>query len=135
MADAHATLSPRAEKVIAALLSEQSIEDAAHISGIGARTIHRWLREDDAFQYAYRRARRKVVEQAQAQIQKATGRAVATLLAVMDDELAPPGAKVSAARTILEHAIRAVEIDDLTARIEALEALQEVSLNDVHQAR
>lgn len=123
----HEGLSRKAEEAIAALLTAETVEHAAQQAGVGYRTLHRWLREDVEFQAAYRSARRVVVSQAQAQIQKATGRAVATLLAVMDDELAPPGAKVSAARTILEHAIRAVEIDDLTARIEALEQAQKVT--------
>lgn len=64
-------------------------------------------------------ARRQVV--AQAQLQRATGKAVMTLIAVMDDPEAPHAAKVTAARTILEQAIRAIELDDLEARIQALE--------------
>lgn len=131
----HLGLSRKAEEAIAALLTVASIEEAAQQAGIGFRTLHRWIREDADFQHAYRLARREVVHQAQAQIQKATGRAVATLIAVMDDPLAPPGAKVTAARVILEQAIRAIEIDDLESRIIALEAAQKASSNGTHQAR
>jgi len=131
----HEGLSRKAEEAIAALLTAETVEHAAQQAGIGYRTLHRWLREDADFQHAYRRARREVVHQAQAQIQKATGRAVATLIAVMDDPLAPPGAKVTAARVILEQAIRAIELDELEARITALEQAQKASLNGAHQAR
>jgi hypothetical protein len=127
-------LSRRAEEAIAALLTAETVEQAAQHAGIGYRTLHRWLREDIAFQQAYLHARREVVHQAQAQIQKATGRAVATLLAVMDDPLTPPGAKVTAARVILEHAIKAIELNDLEARIVALEQAQKVSRNGTHRA-
>jgi len=41
---------------------------------------------------------------------------------VMQDPEAPAGTKVSAARTILETAVKAVELEDLEARIAALEA-------------
>lgn len=131
----HVGLSRKAEEAIAALLTAETVEHAAQQAGIGYRTLHRWLREDTDFQQAYRLARREVVHQAQAQIQKATGKAVATLLAVMDDPLAPPGAKVTAARVILEQAVRAIELDDLEARIAALEQVQKVSLNGAHSAR
>jgi tRNA A37 N6-isopentenylltransferase MiaA len=131
----HGGLSRKAEEAIAALLTAENVEHAAQQAGIGYRTLHRWLREDADFQQAYRLARREVVHQAQAQIQKATGRAVATLIAVMDDPLAPPGAKVTAARVILEQAVRAIELDDLEARIAALEQVQKASFNGAHSAR
>jgi hypothetical protein len=65
-----------------------------------------------------------VVQQAVVQVQHATGTAVHTLLTVMQDANAPASAKVSAAKTILETAIKAVELEDLEARIAALEMQQ-----------
>src|SRR5262245_58621371 len=129
MANGQPTVHRKAEQAISALLSASSVEEAAQQAGIGGRTLHRWLREDEKFQQAYRVARREVVKQAQAQLQRATGQAVATLLAVMDDPLAMPSAKVSAAKTVLDFALRAVEIDDLEARVVALEAAQGASRN------
>jgi hypothetical protein len=41
----------------------------------------------------------------------------------MANETTKPVVRVSAARTVLELAIKAVEIDDLQARLEALERL------------
>ena len=84
-------------------------------------TAWRWLK-DATFQAAYREARRAVVQQAITQVQHATGEAVETLRAVMQDSEAPASAKVSAAKTILETAVKAVELEDLEARIAALEA-------------
>jgi hypothetical protein len=129
MTDPHTTLTPRAERVIGALLVEQTLEQAALKTGVSARTIYRWLAEDEEFQRAYRLAKRRVVEQAQVQLQKATGQAVKTLLEVMLDPIAQPSSKVAAARTVLEYAIKAVEIDDLEARIEALERVSKIGRN------
>jgi hypothetical protein len=42
----------------------------------------------------------------------------------MQDAEAPASARVSAAKTILETAVKAVEIEDLEARIMALETQQ-----------
>jgi hypothetical protein len=115
-------LTPRQEQSITALLVQGSLQAAAAASGINEKMLRRWLREDAAFQMAYRDARRQVVQQAIVQVQQATGEAVETLRKVMQAADAPASAKVSAAKTILETAVKAVEVEDLEARIAALEA-------------
>jgi hypothetical protein len=75
-------------------------------------------------QATYREARHAVVQHAIVQVQQATGEAVETLRKVMQAADTPASAKVSAAKTILETAIKAVELEDLEARIVALEAAQ-----------
>ena len=114
-------LSRKQDTFISALLTTPTLADAAHTVGIGEVTAWRWLKEPTV-QTAYREVRRAVVTQAIAQVQRATGEAVETLRAVMQDPEAPASAKVSAARTILETAVKAVELEDLEARIAALEA-------------
>ena len=116
-------LSRKQEALISALLTTPTLADAAHTAGIGEVTAWRWLK-DATFQAAYREARRQVVQQAIVQVQQATGEAVATLRQVMQAAEAPASAKVSAAKTILETAVKAVELEDLEARIVALEAAQ-----------
>jgi phage terminase small subunit len=115
-----ATLTRRQEAFIAALLSCPTIAHAARMAGIAEVTAGRWLK-DHSFQAAYREARRQVVQQAIVQVQHATGTAVQTLVAVMQDNESPSNARVTAARTILEMAIRTVEFEDLESRIVALE--------------
>jgi len=114
-------LSRKQEALISALLTAPRLADAAQTAGIGEVTAWRWLKQE-AFQTAYREARRAVVQYAIVQVQHATGTAVQTLLAVMQDANAPASAKVSAAKTILETAVKAVELEDLEVRIAALEA-------------
>jgi hypothetical protein len=104
------------------LLLAPTLADAAHTAGIGEVTAWRWLKEAD-FQAAYREARRAVVQQAITQVQRATGEAVETLRSVMQDAEAPASAKVSAAKAILETAVKAVELEDLEARLAALEEI------------
>ena len=114
-------LSRKQEQTIAALLTCDSITAAAASCGVAVATLHRWLK-DEGFQTAYREARRAVVQQAIVQVQGATGEAVKTLRAVMQDADAPASARVSAAKAILETAVKAVELEDLEARIAVLEA-------------
>ena len=119
-------LSRKHEQAIAALLTCDSITAAAAACGIAEATLHRWLKDKSAFQAAYREARRAVVQFAVVQVQRATAEAVETLRAVMHDSASPASARVSAAKTILDTAIKAVELEDLEARIVALEAAQKV---------
>lgn len=114
-------LSRKQELAISALLTCPTILAAAQQCGLSEVTLYRWLK-DTGFQSAYRDARREVVRQAIAQVQQATGQAVQTLQAVMQDTDAPASARVAAARTVLETALKAVELEDLDARLTALEA-------------
>jgi len=113
-------LTRKQEALISALLTAPSLAAAAQTAGIGEVTAWRWLKEP-TFQTAYRDARRAVVQQAITQVQQATGEAVETLRTVMQDPEAPASAKVSAAKNILDMAVKAVELEDLEARIAALE--------------
>jgi hypothetical protein len=89
-------------------------------ASISEPTLWRWLQRED-FQTAYRQARREAVSQAVAYLQRVAGEAVDTLSTVMLDAQKPTSARVSAARAVLDLAIRGVEIEDLEARIQALE--------------
>src|SRR5215831_5264512 len=113
-------LSRKQEALISALLTAPTLADAAQTAGIGEVTAWRWLKEP-TFQTAYRDARRAVVQQAITQVQQATGEAVEVLRTVMHDPETPASVKVGAAKTILEIAVKAVELEDLEARITALE--------------
>jgi uncharacterized protein YggE len=117
-----AELTRKQGEAIAALLSGPTITDAAKRAGVGERTLFRWLQQDAAFQQAYREARRQAVQHAIAQIQQVASTAVKTLGAIMKSTKAPSGSRVSAARAVLEMALKGVELEDLEARIAALEA-------------
>lgn len=76
------------EEAIAALLTSRNIEEAARACGIGYKTLLRWL-EIPEFHHRYLEARRKVVHQATARLQHATGAASVTLLKLMTDPNVP----------------------------------------------
>lgn len=115
------TLNARQEKALAALLSCSTVEQAAEVAGVGITTLRRYLHEPE-FLAAYRDARRDIVNHATTQLQRACGVAVVTLVQVAGDVEATAGARVSAARAILETSIKAVEIDDLAARLDEVES-------------
>ena len=114
-------LTPNQEKAVVGLINETSIAAAARASGVGQRTLQTWM-TDDAFMRFYRRARREAFNQAIALTQRYASLAVTTLAKVMADPNAPHTAKVSAASAMLRFGREAIELDDLAARVETLEA-------------
>ena len=106
------------DRAVAALLTESSIGAAAKVAGVSESTLLRWLQELD-FKARYRAARRDAVEHAVSQLQRATVEAVEALRRNLTSGV--PSTEISAAKTILDNAIRGVELTDLAARIEELE--------------
>jgi transposase-like protein len=103
---------------VSALLSQPSITAAAKTCGVDESTLRRWLRKPK-FLALYRNARRQVVEAAIARLQTVTAAAVATLEKNLSCK--NPAVEIRAAATILDLALRGVELDDLVTRIEGLE--------------
>ena len=110
------------EAVVAALLSQSTVEGAAKATGVGATTIYRWL-QDAEFLSMFRAARRRALDRATARLAAVSVEAVEVLREVMQDGDAPPNARVSAARAVLDAATKTAETEDLSARVAELERL------------
>ncbi len=104
-----------------ALLSCDTIAEAAVACATSESAIYRYL-QDDAFKSHLRRARAEIVECAIGHLQRDCEIAARTLRAVCEDREAAASARVSAAKAILESAIKGVELQDVAARLDALEA-------------
>ena len=114
-------LGHKRESAVAALLTSRNVDEAAQAVGIGATTLWRWLNGPE-FQKAPAEARRAAHSQSLARLQQATGAAVSTLLKVMVDPNTPASTKVRAADSVLDHSAKAIELEDIEARVAALEA-------------
>jgi hypothetical protein len=108
------------EEAIAALLTNRNLEEAAKSIGIGANTLLRWMKVPE-FQTAYREARRNAFSQAVAKLQQASTAAATTLLKVMLDQSSPASVRVRAAECVLNHSLKAIEVEDIEARVAILE--------------
>jgi hypothetical protein len=84
------------------------------------------LREPD-FSAAYRQAKRDAFSQAIARLQTMTTAAVSTSGKVMVDQTAPAASRVRAASGVLDFAAKGIEIEDLEARLAALEQAAEAT--------
>jgi hypothetical protein len=108
------------EEAVAALLTQRNLEEAAKSIGISTRTMLRWMKEPE-FQAAYREARRAAYGQAIARLQQAMPLAVQTMLKVLVDPATPASVRVRAAEVVANHSYKAIEIEDVEARVTALE--------------
>ena len=113
-------LSRNQERAISALLVHPTMSKAASAVGIGEVTLWRWMQIPE-FKEQYRLARRGAVSQAVGHLQGACSAAVVALTDVFQDANSPASSRVSAARTVLEMALKGVELEDLAVRVEELE--------------
>jgi hypothetical protein len=111
----------RLDQFIAAMLKHRTVEAAATVAGIAASTAHRWLKDPEVIQ-RLAAARRDAMNRAMARLQEAASGAVDCLCQVQQ-EGESESARVSAARCILEQALRAVELGDIAERLSKLEAI------------
>jgi hypothetical protein len=114
------------DEAVAAMLTQRNTEEAARSVGISTATLMRWQKTPE-FEAAYRQARRDAVRQSVARLQQGTSAAATTLLKTLIDASTPASVKVRAAEAILNHANKAIELEDIEVRVMALERAAEIA--------
>jgi hypothetical protein len=109
----------RWESAVAALLTEPSVEAAAAAAGISYRTLKAWLTLPE-FRRLYQDARRRVVDDAVAGVQKLCARAVEALGRNLECDR--PAVEIRAAVAVLNETYRGMELLDLESELAALRA-------------
>lgn len=115
-------ITARQQRAITALLGAPSVAQAAVDAGVGERTLHRWLKRDEAFRDALRQAQDQAMDAAVSRLVGAAPGAADVLAEIADDSAAPSSARVSAARAILESVQRFSDLRDVVARLAVLES-------------
>jgi hypothetical protein len=110
----------RKELAIASLLASGTLAEAAAKCRIAQSTLRRWL-ENREFSRRYQLERSRMLEGAVNTLRREATSAAETLATISSDTNAPPSARVSAARSLLELVLRAAELQDVEERIAALE--------------
>ncbi len=115
-----AKFARKQEEAIAALLTHRTVEEAAQAIGVAHKTLWRWMKVPE-FDEKYREARRLAYGQCIARLQHGSSAAASTLLKIMVDVNAPASCRLRAADSVLNHTAKAIEIQDIEARVAALE--------------
>ena len=111
-------LSPRQEAALPVIAAAPTIAQAARLSKIGRRTLHRWL-QDPEFQEQLAKLQRQAADLAKGHLQSLTLQAALRLGEFLDDP--KPEVSLRAARAVLSYSVRFGEIQELQSQIQALE--------------
>ena len=113
-------LNSRQRRALEGLLDGLNIQGAAAGAGVNRKTLSRWLSEPSFWQ-AYRTASDAGLQTAARRLAAQMDGAVDVLVAVRDDEDAPPGVRLRAAQLVIESGLRLLDAVDISERLAALE--------------
>lgn len=115
-------LSARQQRALAALLAAPTAKQAAEMANISERQMKRY-RADTNFRAAYQEAQTELLEGAVNQSRRSLTGALTALAEIAEDANAPPAARVSAARAVIELCLKLGEQHDILQRIDELEKI------------
>lgn len=108
------------DKLLAALMSTNSISAAAAAAHVGERTLYRRL-QDPEFRRQLEEQRLKTLETARNALLSRLTAAVDTMADVMENGENGPSTRLTAARMMIDAALRMVEVTDIEKRLDVLE--------------
>ena len=113
-------LSRLKEQALAALIGSGTLREAAHKIGVSRQTLGSWLKVPE-FAAAFKQAKQEVGQEMLLQLQLVGGRTVDRTLYIMENDQAPFGVQLSAARHLMGGSLRAIEIDAFDDRLTEIE--------------
>ncbi|MFI3730541.1 replication protein [Vagococcus fluvialis] len=117
-------LKPKQLKLLEMMLIEPVFEEAYKKANLSKNTALKYKNAPE-FKKAYRQAKRDSMENVTTQLQRSAIEAVQVLKEIMNDEETPPTARIQAARTVLDNAYKGIELEDISERLENVEAFME----------
>ena len=105
------------ELLLAALLTNPTVKEAAASVGIPETTAYNWLRKPD-FSDEYKQRKRQAVAEASDYLQSKIGEATRIISEIMGDVETSPQVRLSAAKAIIDTAYKVIEQVEIVDRIE-----------------
>lgn len=122
MSHAGEKLKGKQASVLAALLSNPTVADAAKAVKLTERTLWRYL-NDETFAEAYREAKRELVGHTLMRLQANASEAAKVLMDVASNTEQPASARVAAARAIIDHALNGAKLADLQSDVDEIKRM------------
>ncbi len=114
-------LTPKQQKLIAALIAGNTINVAAAAAGIGEATVYRWLKLPH-FQEAYKSAKQVAYDEGLEGLRDSVKEAITTIKNMMTDKEVEPETRLRAANLYLTHSFKVHRVDLNEAMIQEIEA-------------
>ena len=111
-------LNRRQLKAIPVILQAKTITEGCEAAGITLQTFYEWYRNND-FRMEFIKQRQEIIDLALHELKTLTGEAVDVLRDLLRAE--GEGVRLRTALGVMEHVGKFIEIENLEARIEAIE--------------
>ncbi len=108
------------ESAITALVTYPKIKDAAAACGISEKTLHAWLNDKD-FAEKLKMTQDIITRRAIDRVLLSVNQALDVLQDIMTDKENNASPRVTAAKAILDHALKVYELQTVQQRLDALE--------------
>lgn len=118
-------MTHKKERLLAALLTSRTKKEAAKAAGISERTMRTYF-DDPEFRAAYKQAAAGIMGSATRQLQQNLTAAIDRLGKIVADDEESSITQVSAARTLLDYALRFSEFNDILRELESTEGESDV---------
>lgn len=116
------SLKPRQWLAVSALLEARNVQDAAKASGVGERTLFRWMTLPE-FRAAMLTVESEIIDQATRRLLSLQYQAIDTLAEVLSDDQAGASVRLRAAQAVLDYLLKLRELRNLETRLVELEVI------------
>jgi len=113
-------LTPRQEKVIAAVLEARNIREGLAKVKVGPTTFYSWMRRDEAFRDELERKRKELIDEGYHLLKVSALEAANTILE-LSRTAQGEAVRLRAAESVLERVCKIREVEGIEARLTALE--------------
>ena len=110
----------KVERIAQAMFEHGSVQKAAAALDMSQVTVWRWTQKPE-FQAACREVRREALSRSGSRLLHGSSAAAATMVKVMLDPSAPPSVRLHAAESVMQHAEKTFELEDVDVRLKRLE--------------
>jgi len=114
------TRRQKLQRIAQAMFEHGSAQKAAAALGMSEVTVWRWTQKPE-FPEAYREVRRETLSRTGSRLLHGSPAAAATMVKVMLDPSAPPSVRLHAAESVMQHAEKTYELEDVGLRLKRLE--------------
>ncbi len=114
-------LTARQSRALTAMMTSQSVVEAAKTAGVSERTLQRWL-DDPAFRKELSERQSEAVTTVTRRLVTLADQAVNTINEVLTDPDIPAATRLRAAESVLSNLLKLRELVDLEARVARLES-------------
>lgn len=108
------------EKMILAILSNKDLLTASKTLGISVQSIYNRLRKPE-FRQKLRKEREDKFEVANSKLTDSMGKAISTLVEILEDASISAGVRIRASQILLDITLKVTEQTDIIQRLDSLE--------------